>query len=131
MIKERSFLMYLLLTIVTCGIYSIYYWYTYTEELNRMTDGDGEPLQDYIVVLLLSIITCGIYKYIWLYKVGNKLVKNGPRYGVSFSEDGSTILLWYILGSFIAIGPFMAVYFLTNNFNTLAIRFNNPTVQQS
>lgn len=127
MVKERSFIVYLLLTIVTCGIYAIYFWYVYTEDLNAITEGDGEPLQNYIVVILLSIITCGIYKYVWMYKLGNKLQMNGPRYNVNIQENGTTILLWTILGAFLlGIGPIVAQYFLINNFNELAVRYNNP-----
>lgn len=127
MVKERSFIVYLLLSIITCGIYSIYFWYVYTEDLNNITEGDGAPLQNYIVVILLSIVTCGIYSYVWMYKLGNKLQMNGPRYNVSIQENGTTILLWAILGAFLfGIGPIVAHYFLINNFNELAVRYNNP-----
>ena len=39
---NRSFWVYLLLSIVTCGLYSIYFWYVYVEDLNTMFYGDGE-----------------------------------------------------------------------------------------
>ena len=31
---NRSFWVYLLLTFLTCGLYSIYFWYVYVEDLN-------------------------------------------------------------------------------------------------
>ena len=34
--KQRSFVVYLLLNIVTCGIYGIYFWYVFTENLNQI-----------------------------------------------------------------------------------------------
>ena len=51
---NRSFWVYLLLSIVTCGLYSIYFWYVYVEDLNTIFYGDGEDSPNYIIVLLLS-----------------------------------------------------------------------------
>ena len=39
---NRSFWFYLLLTFLTCGLYSIYFWYVYVEDLNTIFYGDGE-----------------------------------------------------------------------------------------
>ena len=36
---NRSFWVYLLLSIVTCGLYSIYFWYVYVEDLNTIFYG--------------------------------------------------------------------------------------------
>lgn len=33
---NRSFWFYLLLTFLTCGLYSIYFWYVYVEDLNTI-----------------------------------------------------------------------------------------------
>ena len=54
---NRSFWVYLLLSIVTCGLYSIYFWYVYVEDLNTIFYGDGEDSPNYIIVLLLSWVT--------------------------------------------------------------------------
>ena len=48
---NRSFWVYLLLSIVTCGLYSIYFWYVYVEDLNTIFYGDGEDSPNYIIVL--------------------------------------------------------------------------------
>lgn len=59
--------------------------------------------------ILLSILTCGIYSWWWQYSLGNRLAANAPRYGLSFTENGTTILLWLFFGSFLCfIGPFNA-----------------------
>ena len=39
---NRSFWVYLLLTFLTCGLYLIYFWYVYVEDLNTVFYGDGE-----------------------------------------------------------------------------------------
>lgn len=125
MIKQRSLLAYILLNIITCGIYGIIFWYFYADDMNKVCYGDGKETQNYIIVILLSLVTCGIYSFIWFYGVGNRLSENGPRYGVTFSENGSTVLLWLIFGALICfIGPFIAASILINNMNTLADRYN-------
>lgn len=68
---NRNVLTVILLSIFTCGIYSIYWWYTTTEDLNSKSS--DEPLMNYILSILLSIVTCGIYGIYWLYKFYKKV----------------------------------------------------------
>ncbi len=128
MIKQRSFGIYLLLSIITCGIYSIIFWYQYTEDINEICRGDGHESPNYIIVILLSIITCGIYGYIWYYSQANRLQAAANKYGISIQGDGTIVLLWMILGSLLfGIGPFIAFYILINNMNQVAIAYNNDS----
>lgn len=123
---DRSLLIYILLTIVTCGIYSIIFWYMYTEDINKVCDGDGNESPNYIIVLLLSIVTCGIYGFYWYYKQGNRLQAAAPRYELSFQENGTSVLLWMLLGSFLCgIGSFIAMHILIKNLNAIAIEYNS------
>jgi len=112
--------MLILLTIVTCGIYAIIFWYNYAEDMNRLCAGDGENTTNYIVAILLSIVTCGIYMWVWYYKIGNRLQKNAPRYGMQFQENGTSVLMWMILGSMLCgIGQFVAWHILIKNMNAI------------
>jgi hypothetical protein len=131
MIKQRNFFIMILLSFITCGIYGIVFWYSYSDDMNQICNGDGKETKNYLIVILLSIITCGIYYWVWLYGVGNRLQENGPRYGVSFSENGTTILLWMIIGSLICgFGTFYALYLLVKNMNILADRYNQQYYSQ-
>ena len=94
-------------------------------DINRACDGDGMTTTDYIIVIVLSIITCGIYGYIWMYQLGDRIYKNGPRYGLTISETGTTVLLWNIIGNIIGIGGFLAAYFIINNSNYIFDRYNS------
>jgi drug/metabolite transporter (DMT)-like permease len=126
MIKKRSFGMYLLLTIITCGIYGIYFWYQYTEDFNRICEGEGKASPNYIIVILLSMITCGIYAYVWYYSLQDRMQRVGNKNGVFISENGTTVLLWFLLGGFLCgIGPFVAMHILIKNMNLLAEDYNN------
>lgn len=123
--QDRNFWMYLLLSIVTCGIYSIYWWYVFVNDLNTLGQGDGEESPNYIVVILLSIVTCGIYNYFWYYKQGNRMQKIGQRNGVQIDENGTSLLLWFLLGSLLCgVGPWISIYMMTRNMNKLCASYN-------
>ena len=125
MIKQRSLAMLILLSVLTCGVYPIYFWYKYTQDVNKVCAGDGETTVDFITVFLLSFVTCGIYYYIWVHRLGDRLYKNAPKYGLAFSEDGTTILLWVILGPFLCgLGGWFAIYILIKNLNALGGAYN-------
>lgn len=129
MIQKRDFAMFLVLTFVTCGIYSLFFFYSLTEDLNKICAGDGQETTNFIVALLLGFVTCSIYLYYWYYTVGNRMYENGPRYNVNIQENGSTIVLWLILGSFIVVGPFIGYFFIIKNFNLLADAYNSGATQ--
>ena len=123
--QNRSFVTYLLLSIVTCGIYSLYFWYKYAEDMNRMCAGDGQETTGGPTLILLWLFTCGIYPLYWFYTVGNRLKATGDRYGVNVQEDGQTILLWAVIGYLIAgVGLYIGAYFLIKNANTVAAAYN-------
>lgn len=123
--EDRSIVMYILLTIVTCGIYSIYFVYKLIQDVNIAMAGDGEETPGIVKYLLLSIITCGIYGWYWMYCLGNRLANNAPRYGMQFQENGTTVLLWSILGSFLCgIGPIIGWHIIIKNTNAICAAYN-------
>lgn len=124
MIQKREFWMVLLLSIVTCGIYTYIYLYQMTRDLNQMAGPDDKTVEPGMVVLL-SIVTCGIYTWYWYYQMGNRMQNMGNANNVLVEENGTTYLLWILLGSLLAgIGSFIAMYLFIKNFNRLADAYN-------
>lgn len=122
---NRSLLTYIVLSIVTCGIYGYYFLYTMARDVNIMCEGDGEQTSGLVVFIVLSMVTCGFYALYWYYKLANRLATNAPRYGLNFQENGTTVLMWYLIGLLICgIGPYVAMYFLIKNTNALAAAYN-------
>lgn len=124
--QDRSLLKWLLLGIVTCGIYDLYFIYKLAQDVNKICDGDGDNTPGLAAFFFLTLITCGIYSYYWYYKLGDRLFKNGPRYNIQVGESGGTILL-YLLINLISggIGTILATHFIIRNTNTLAVAYNN------
>lgn len=123
--EDRSLLPYILLNIVTCGIYGYYFLYQMAHDVNIACEGDGEHTAGLVQLILLSLITCGIYSWIWQYKLGNRLANNAARYGMTFQENGTTILMWDLFGAILCgIGPFIAMNILIKNSNAICIAYN-------
>ena len=122
---DRSLVLYILLGFLTCGIYQLYVFYTIMRDVNVACDGDGKRTPGLLEFILFGILTCGIYDLYWFYSVGNRLADNAPRYGLRFQENGTTLLLWMLIGSLLCfIGSYVGVYFLLNNVNAICNAYN-------
>ena len=122
---DRGIASYIILSIITCGIYGYYFIYKMAHDVNLACDGDGESTTGLGMFIVLSFITCGFYAYYWYYKLGNRLADNAPRYGLSFREDGTTVLLWCLFGLLVCgIGPFIGMYILIKNSNLICGAYN-------
>lgn len=123
---DRSIAAYILLSIVTCGIYGLWFFYRLAKDVNTMCTGDGESTPGLAAFILLSMLTCNFYAYYWYYKVGNRLAANAPRYGLSFQENGTSVLLWSLVGCITCgIGGLVAMYLIIKNTNALATAYNS------
>lgn len=122
---DRGLVSYILLSLVTLGIYSYYFIYKMAYDVNIACEGDGEKTSGLAAFIILSIVTCGIYAWIWYYKLGNRLASNAPRYNLNFQENGTTVILWLLIGSLLCgIGAFVAMHILIKNTNTICSAYN-------
>jgi predicted RNA-binding Zn-ribbon protein involved in translation (DUF1610 family) len=124
MIRKRSLASLIVLSIITFGIYSLYWIYQLAKDVNALCGGDGKKTAGLLRYFLFNLITLGVYSWVWLYKLGNRLQDNAHRYSRTFTEGGGTVLLWLIPGSFIIVGPFIAWYIIIKNANALADDYN-------
>lgn len=126
MIEEnRSLIKYILLSLITCGIYPFFWLYQFAKDMNTVCYGDNEHTTELGYYILYSFITCGIYSFYWVYKLAQRQKNNGDRYGVYIKDDASTVLLWLIFGNLLfGIGGFVAWYIIINNMNILAHAYN-------
>ena len=124
-IEQRNIALCIILSIITCGIYGLVFLYSMIQDVNTVCDGDGEHTRGLMGLILLSLVTCGIYSFYWYYCLGNRLAKNAPRYGMSFQENGTTVLLWMVIGSLLCgLGSWVANYIIIKNCNQLCAAYN-------
>lgn len=123
---ERSLVKWIIFSIITCGIYDLFFIYALARDINEMCAEDGKETAGLLKLILLSLVTCGIYGIYWYYSLGNRIQANAnEQYELNFTENGTTILLWMIIGTLICgIGSFVAIHIIIKNTNALAIAYN-------
>lgn len=81
--EEKSIVLCIVLSIVTCGIYGIIWFINLTDDVKAKSN--DETLKSGGTSFLLTLVTCGIYGYIWAYKMGKALLKvNGKDNSVLY-----------------------------------------------
>lgn len=94
-LPERNIVVCILLSLITCGIYSIYWFIVMTDESNMVSD---DQTTSGGMAFLFTIITCGIYFYYWNYKMGQKLHQAGQKYNKPIGDNSIVYLLLSIFG---------------------------------
>ena len=85
-LNERNIGLAILFTIITCGIYGIYWFICLVNDVKTVTGDESLPTGG--MAFLLSIITCGIYEFYLFYKMGKSLYDNKVT-----NDDNSIIYL--------------------------------------
>ena len=94
-INKRSIGVAILLSIITCGIYGIYWFITLTDEANKVS-GHNAPSGG--TAFLFTLLTCGIYSIYWSYKMGEKMYEAGKMHGKDIENNSILYLILSILG---------------------------------
>lgn len=88
---RRDIAVCIILSILTCGIYGIYWMIKLNDELLAVSGRSG---QSGVTVFLLGLVTCGIYLYIWHYQMGETVESIHASQG---QPVGSAPILYLIL----------------------------------
>ncbi|MFW6456913.1 MAG: DUF4234 domain-containing protein [Planctomycetota bacterium] len=81
---------YLILTLLTCGIFNLYWNYLQMEACNDMV---GRREFSFGLWLILSLVTCGIYHIYYQYKMGSIIVEIQKDRGLQREESLPVISL--------------------------------------
>ena len=95
MIKRREVGLAIVFTIITCGIYGIYWFIMITDEANHLS---GENEMSGGISFLLTIVTCGIYKFFWNYKMGKTMMRAQENRGMFVNDNSILYLILSIFG---------------------------------
>lgn len=102
--KVRSTLVVILLSLVTCGLYALYWFYATSAEMKRHT---GQGLGG-VLSLLIAFFIQPVAAFITAQEVGQLHERQGRVAPVTALTG-----LWYFPGCFIVIGPL--VWFIKTN----------------
>ena len=95
-IQKRNLALYIILTLVTCGLFGIYWFCTLNDDTNKVS-GHPEAMGG-VAALLLSIVTCGIYSLVWMYIMGRRLDEAKTKRGMPGGNTGTLYLILAIVG---------------------------------
>lgn len=125
--ENRDWVMFIILGIVTCGIY-------YIVELTRMgieinvtaSQRDGKHTMNYcLAVFVFGVLTCGIFPFIWFHMFSERVGEEARMRGIDTNFGTGTFWLWYVLGSFIIVGPYIYMCKLCDTMNGINASYNH------
>ena len=114
-IEKRDIALAIVLTIITCGIYGIYWFIKLTDDVKAASGDDS--LQSGGVAFLLTLITCGIYGFFWAYKMGKAMVEAKTKNGLN--GDDNSIL--YVILEIFGLG-IVTFCLIQNDLNSIATK---------
>lgn len=114
-LKRRDGLLSAIFGILTCGIYRIYFWFRYGDDVNVICADDGKETMNYIVAWLLSIFTCGIYGLYWTYNLASRLDTASRKYDVNVESPVFFTLFMNI--------PFLSYFYACDVMNKFADKY--------
>ncbi len=107
MLKQRSIFICILLSMVTFGIYSLFWVVSLANDFAHKNNKPSEGGK----VILFTILTLGIYFLVWSYKMGNNIEEAGGK------NEGAVYLVLNIFGLSV-----VALALMQNQENTIALK---------
>ena len=92
--EKRSVATAIILSIVTCGLYELFWTYKLWDDLYRANGYRSSAGTD----LLLSIVTCGIYYIYMQYKMGKMESEAYQKYGLGHKDDSVLYIVLSLFG---------------------------------
>jgi len=109
--ETRSPLLVLVLSIVTCGIYQIVWYFMVAEEINRAA---GEKKVDPVIFFLLGLL-CFPLIFVGWYKMDEAIFELNTRAGLPANKN---FIAWLLL-CLIGVGSLFMVYQVQDQLNKL------------
>lgn len=123
---NRSLLKYILLSMITFGIYGLVVMSAVSTDINTIAGRyDGKKTMHFcLVVFIFAWLTLGIVPLVWSHKLCNRVGAELARRGINYRLGAGTFWGWGVLGAFIIVGPFIYIHKLLHSMNLLAADYN-------
>lgn len=96
MVQNRNIAVCIILSIITCGLYGLYWMACLANEVNTVSGHQNDMSGGLVVVL--SIITCNIFHLYWIYTAGQKIDDARQARGIPSQNNGLIYLLLALFG---------------------------------
>lgn len=92
---NRNIALCIVLSIVTCGIYGLYWMIKLNDETIQLSGQGGTSGG---MVILLTLVTCGIYGFYWSYKLGERIDIMAANNGMPGGNHSIMFLILSLVG---------------------------------
>lgn len=96
MVQERNIVVNIILSVVTCGIYGLYWLCTLTSDVDTVSQNPNK--RSGVLVILLTLLTCGIYMIYYWYQNGKLMEETNQQNGKNGSSNAILFLILSLLG---------------------------------
>lgn len=123
---NRSLLKFILLNLITLGIYGIVILSGISTDINTIASRyDGKKTMHYcLIFFLLTGLTLGIAPLVWFHRLSARIGQELTRRGIAYSFGAGSFWGWNVLGACIVVGPFIYLYKLLHAMNLLCADYN-------
>lgn len=106
MVRRKNIVVCILLSLLTCGIYDLFWLVSIANNVNRLDRVGRKKSLGGIMVLILNVLTCGIYQIYWAYKTGERIdnLKNANKIPTSNNTAILYLFMMLLLVVFTGIG---------------------------
>lgn len=118
--QTKSLLTVSILSIVTCGIYLIYWIYVTTNDVNTYME---KEYMSPALAAVLSIVTCGLFTIYWFYKYGTIVFNEMSKKAELDSYGESSIVLAILI--LVPFGYIYSVVALQSKLNIIFTKNDN------
>lgn len=95
MIQQRSVGLAIVLSLITCGIYGIYWFIVMTNDAGKLSGDSSFTGGKHF---LLTLVTCGIWSFVWSYQIGKQVAEAQRQRGALVSDNSTLYLILTIVG---------------------------------
>ena len=123
---DRGLLKYILLSMITCGIYGLICFGNMTDDLNTIASryDNKRTMNFYLLIFLVAPFTLGIGAIVWQHKMCARMGNELQRRGINYSFGAGTFWGWGVLGALILVGPLVFMHKFFTAMNKLCADFN-------
>lgn len=112
--QKRDIVKCIIFSIITWGIYGIYWFIVLTDDVNRLSEDNSTSGA---MAFVLTLITCGIYGFYWAYQMGRKIYDYSVKNNMALSDNSVLYIILQLLGLGI-----VNYCLMQNDLNTIAER---------
>lgn len=94
-IQKRDIAVSIILSIVTCGIYAIYWFVCLTDDMGKLSN---DTRLKGGTCFLLTLVTCGIYGYYWAYLMGKAAYNIKSQRNLPANDNSIIYLVLQLFG---------------------------------